>query len=131
MKDAERAGALIGEVVPAITQTSELVQEIAAASQEQSTGVGQINAAMNQMNKTTQQNAAASEELSATSEKMAAATSRLEAVIGFFFESRKAAARPGPTSVVDAVALGKPVRAAPARTTASFPSREHKKERLT
>ncbi len=114
VKDAERAGALIGEVVPAITQTSELVQEIAAASQEQSTGVGQINAAMNQMNKTTQQNAAASEELSATSEKMAAATSRLEAVIGFFSNGGKAAARPGPTSVVDAVALGKPVRAAPA-----------------
>ena len=114
VKDAERAGSLIGEVVPAITQTSELVQEIAAASQEQSTGVGQINAAMNQMNKTTQQNAAASEELSATSEKMAAATARLEAVIGFFSNGGKASRPAQAPSVVDAVALGKPVKVAAA-----------------
>ena len=81
---AERAGALISQVVPTITQTSELVAEIAAASREQSAGIGQINAAMDQMNKTTQQNAAASEELSATAEKMAGYGAKLQALLSFF-----------------------------------------------
>ena len=39
---AEKAGALLAEMVPSIQKTSDLVQEISAASQEQSTGAGQI-----------------------------------------------------------------------------------------
>ena len=47
---AEMAGSLLGEIVPSISKTSDLVQEISAASDEQSSGVGQINKAMNQLN---------------------------------------------------------------------------------
>jgi methyl-accepting chemotaxis protein len=70
VKLAERAGSLLGEMVPSIRKTSDLVQEIAAASQEQSSGVGQINGAMGQLNQATQQNASASEELAATAEEL-------------------------------------------------------------
>ncbi len=57
---AEKAGKLLGEMVPAIKKTSDLVQEIAMASQEQSSSVGQINTSMTQLNQITQQNASSS-----------------------------------------------------------------------
>ena len=81
---AERAGSLLGEIVPAIQKTSDLVQEIAAASGEQSAGVGQINGAMEQLNQLTQQNASASEELAATAEEMSAQAEALQRTVGFF-----------------------------------------------
>ena len=81
---AERAGQLLGTMVPNIRRTSDLVQEIAAASQEQSAGVNQINAAVMQMNHTTQQNAAASEELAATAEEMSSQAEQLQRAMAFF-----------------------------------------------
>ncbi len=81
---AERAGHLLSEMVPAITQTSELVQEIAAASAEQSGGLGQVNSAMSQMSRVTQQNAAASEELAATAEQMSGQAMQLQQMVSFF-----------------------------------------------
>ena len=84
VKLAEKAGALLGSMVPAINKTSDLVQEIAAASDEQSSGVGQINTAMSQLNQTTQQNASASEELAATAEEMTSQAEQLQAVMAFF-----------------------------------------------
>ena len=91
---AEQAGHLLGEIVPNIQRTSDLVQEITAASQEQSSAAGQINIAMGQMNQITQQNASASEELAATAEEMNAQASQLQELIGFFrFEQGSALAR--------------------------------------
>ncbi|MDY0012060.1 MAG: methyl-accepting chemotaxis protein, partial [Rhodocyclaceae bacterium] len=81
---AERAGHLLGEMVPSIKKTSDLVQEIAASSQEQSAGVGQINGAMGQLNKATQQNASASEELAATAEEMGGQAHQLHDLMAFF-----------------------------------------------
>ena len=81
---AERAGALLGEMVPSIKKTSDLVQEIAASSQEQSSGVGQINGAMGQLNQATQQNASASEELAATAEEMGGRAQQLQDLMTFF-----------------------------------------------
>ena len=81
---AEQAGRLLGEIVPNIQRTSDLVQEITAASQEQNGAAGQINIAMGQMNQITQQNAAASEELAATAEEMNAQAGQLQELIGFF-----------------------------------------------
>ncbi|MGF6400270.1 methyl-accepting chemotaxis protein [Pseudomonas frederiksbergensis] len=81
---AERAGSLLGEIVPGIAKTSDLVQEISAASQEQSSGVSQINTAMNQLNQITQQNASASEELAATAEEMSGQAEQLQQLMGFF-----------------------------------------------
>lgn len=81
---AETAGQLLGQIVPSINKTSDLVQEISAASEEQSTGVGQINSAMGQLNTITQQNASSSEELSATAEEMSAQAQQLQSAISFF-----------------------------------------------
>jgi methyl-accepting chemotaxis protein len=71
-------------MVPAITKTSDLVQEITAASNEQSGGLGQINTAMAQMNQITQQNASASEELAATAEEMSGQAEHLQQLVAFF-----------------------------------------------
>lgn len=81
---AERAGQLLDDMVPAITKTSDLVQEITAASNEQSGGLGQINTAMAQMNQITQQNASASEELAATAEEMSGQAEQLQQLVAFF-----------------------------------------------
>jgi methyl-accepting chemotaxis protein len=88
---AEKAGALLSEIVPSIKKTSDLVQEISAASQEQSSGVGQINSAVTQLNQTTQQNAASSEELAATAEEMSSQASQLQQTMSFFRTERKGA----------------------------------------
>ncbi len=81
---AERAGALLGEMVPSITKTSDLVQEISAASEEQAAGVAQINIAMVQLNQVTQQNASSSEELAATAEEMSSQAEQLQNAMSFF-----------------------------------------------
>ena len=81
---SERAGQLLGVMVPNIQKTSELVQEIAAASAEQSTGIAQINMAMGQLSQATQQNASSSEELAATAEEMSAQAEQLQHAIAFF-----------------------------------------------
>ena len=90
---AERAGKLLGEMVPNIKRTSDLVQEITAASEEQSAGVGQINAAVNQLSQTTQQNAANSEELAATAEEMSGQAEQLQHSMAFFKITDEAGAR--------------------------------------
>ena len=81
---AEKAGELLESMVPAISKTSDLVQEIAAASNEQSSGLGQVNSAMMQMNNVTQQNASSSEELAATAEDMSYQAEQLQQFVGFF-----------------------------------------------
>ncbi|MDP1898711.1 MAG: methyl-accepting chemotaxis protein, partial [Sulfurimicrobium sp.] len=81
---AERAGKLLDEIVPAISKTSDLVQEIAAASEEQSSGASQVNSAVSQLNQITQQNASSSEELAATAEEMSGQAEQLQQLMSFF-----------------------------------------------
>jgi methyl-accepting chemotaxis protein len=81
---ADKAGRLLGAMVPNIQKTSDLVQEITAASEEQSSGVGQINAAVSQQSQTTQQNASSSEELAATAEEMSSQAEQLQQAMSFF-----------------------------------------------
>ncbi|WP_079419401.1 methyl-accepting chemotaxis protein [Thiomonas intermedia] len=81
---AETAGRLLEQVVPAIAKTSDLVQEIKAASEEQSTGIQQINQAVSQLSGVTQQNASASEELAATAEEMNAQAQQLQDAVNQF-----------------------------------------------
>ncbi|CAK0777252.1 methyl-accepting chemotaxis protein [Gammaproteobacteria bacterium] len=95
---AEKAGTLLGEIVPAITQTSDLVQEIASASKEQASGVNQINIAMGQLSQLTQSNASSSEELSATAEELSAQVIQLQDMVGFFQVANEQAARTTPTN---------------------------------
>jgi methyl-accepting chemotaxis protein len=81
---AEKAGTLLGTIVPSIRKTADLVQEISAASSEQNAGVGQINGAINQISQAIQQNAAAAEELASTSEELNAQALELQAMMAAF-----------------------------------------------
>jgi len=78
---AERSGQLLGELVPSIRKTADLVQEVAAASAEQSAGVTQIGRAMAQVDTVTQKNASAAEELASTAEEMAAQAEALHGLL--------------------------------------------------
>ena len=91
---AEKAGALLTQMVPSIKKTSDLVQEISAASQEQSSGVGQINGAVVQLSQTTQQNASSSEELAATAEEMSGQAEQLQQSMSFFKVTHEGGRRP-------------------------------------
>jgi methyl-accepting chemotaxis protein len=81
---AERTGHALGELVPAIKSTAELVQEVAVASREQAAGVAQINRAVSQVDEVTQRNAAAAEELASTAESLASQAESLRQMIGYF-----------------------------------------------
>lgn len=91
---AGNAGTVLDQMVPAISQTADLVKEITAASKEQRVGLDQINAAIGQLSQTTQANAAPSEELSATSEEMSAQATQLQQMMTFFRLSSSEAAQP-------------------------------------
>jgi methyl-accepting chemotaxis protein len=71
-------------MVPAIRQTSDLVQEIALVSQSQSDGVATLNANMSNLSSATQQTASASEQLSATAEQLAGQASELQELISAY-----------------------------------------------
>ncbi|HVN70737.1 MAG TPA: methyl-accepting chemotaxis protein [Desulfomonilia bacterium] len=81
---AEKAGKLLGLIVPDIQKTAQLVQEITAASNEQNTGAEQINSAIQQLNQVVQQNASAAEEMSSTSEELSSQAMQLQETIAFF-----------------------------------------------
>jgi methyl-accepting chemotaxis protein len=67
---ADESGRVIGEIVPSIQKTADLISNIANASSEQATGITQISTAIMQMDEITQMSAASSEELAATSAEM-------------------------------------------------------------
>ncbi|MDB4951780.1 MAG: methyl-accepting chemotaxis protein [Gemmatimonadetes bacterium] len=81
---AERSGQLLGELVPAIRSTTELVQEVAAASAEQASGVTQINRAVGQMDRVTQRNASSAEELASTAEELSSQAEALQQLTASF-----------------------------------------------
>lgn len=94
---ADRSGALLGDLVPSIRRTAELVQDVAAASGEQASGVAQINQSLAQVDQVTQRNASAAEELAATAEEMAAQAEGLQQLVGFFdIGTEQRAAKPAP-----------------------------------
>ena len=81
---ADTAGKLLSEIVPAIGQTADLVQDITTASEQQDAGINQINVGMNELSKVMQQNAAASEELASTAEMLSTNAQNLQQLISFF-----------------------------------------------
>ncbi|MBF0099064.1 MAG: CZB domain-containing protein [Magnetococcales bacterium] len=81
---AEKAGVVMGHLVPDIQRTAELVQEIAVASREQNQGTAQINQAIQQLDKVIQKNAGASEEMSASADELANLSGVLRESMGFF-----------------------------------------------
>jgi len=81
---AKRSGELLGQIVPDIRKTAQLVQEINAASNELNTGAGQVNQAIQQLNQVVQQNASAAEEMSATAEELSGQAVNLQNTIAYF-----------------------------------------------
>ena len=81
---AEKAGEMLGRIVPDIQRTAELVSEINAASNEQNTGSDQINKAIQQLDQVIQQNASGTEEIASTSEELASQAQQLQETISFF-----------------------------------------------
>jgi len=81
---AERSGQLLGELVPAIRRTADLMQEVAAASSEQTAGVAQIKKAVHAVELVTIRNVSAAEELASTAEELTAQATDLQRGIGFF-----------------------------------------------
>ncbi len=81
---AQRAGQMLGEILPGINKTAELVQEISAASGQMSTGADQINKAIQQLDGVIQQNASAAEEMASTTESLASQADQLLGTVSFF-----------------------------------------------
>jgi methyl-accepting chemotaxis protein len=81
---AEKAGIMLGKIVPDIQRTAELVSEINAASNEQNIGAEQISKAIQQLDQVIQQNASATEEMASTSEELANQAEQLQDTIAFF-----------------------------------------------
>ncbi|HUX38399.1 MAG TPA: methyl-accepting chemotaxis protein, partial [Rectinemataceae bacterium] len=109
---AEKAGTLLGRIVPDIKRTAELVQEISASSAEQNSGAGQISRAIVQLDQVIQQNASGSEELSATAEELSSQARQLQDAMAFFRlgeeEKIDRIAPPIRKELVEAVSLAKP-----------------------
>ncbi|TQV72300.1 hypothetical protein FLL45_18965 [Aliikangiella marina] len=81
---AEESGHLLGNMVPEIEETAELVQSISQASSEQAVGINEIKEAVQHMDSATQSNAAMSEELAATSENLTERARELYTAVEFF-----------------------------------------------
>jgi methyl-accepting chemotaxis protein len=81
---SEKAGAIIGRIVPDIKKTAGLIQEIAGSSREQAAGVSQINSAITQLDHVIQQNASASEKLAGMAGGLSSQAAQLFDAIGFF-----------------------------------------------
>ncbi|MBN1767568.1 MAG: hypothetical protein JW842_03575 [Prolixibacteraceae bacterium] len=74
----------IADLLPRISESTEMMQEIAASSVEQSTGIAQVNLTVQNLNEITQQNAASSEEMAASAEELAAQAEALNETVSFF-----------------------------------------------
>ncbi len=61
---SEQASGILGQIVPQVVQTSELVREISNASDEQYSGVQQINMAVSQIESASRRSAEVAQELS-------------------------------------------------------------------
>ena len=81
---SERAGELIGQVVPKIEETATLVKDISSAAGEQDVGIGQITSAMNQLDQVTKTNAMSSQELASAAEELNGQANTLSQMMQFF-----------------------------------------------
>ncbi|MBF0156475.1 MAG: hypothetical protein HQL57_04760 [Magnetococcales bacterium] len=81
---AERAGAMLRELVPDIEKTASLVQEISASSQEQNKGAAQVNQSVQNLDRVIQTNVQHFREMLDTVRALSQESDRLQEVIGFF-----------------------------------------------
>jgi methyl-accepting chemotaxis protein len=96
---AERAGKLLGDIVPGIQKTSSLVQEINSSCNEQAQGVEQVTTAIQQLDQVIQQSSASTEEMSTASEMLSdQAEQLLSAASSFHVEGDRGRGHQRPAS---------------------------------
>ncbi|MDT0358960.1 methyl-accepting chemotaxis protein [Herbaspirillum huttiense F1] len=95
----DEAGATIGEVVQAVRNVTDIMNEISAASSEQTAGIEQVNQALVQMDQVTQQNAALVEQAAAAAQAMSEQAIELRAAVGVFRVAGATQARIAPVPV--------------------------------
>jgi methyl-accepting chemotaxis protein len=83
-RQAQDAGATMGEIVESVQRVNAIVGEISATAGEQSTGLAQVGQAVAQLDRMTQQNAALVEESSAATESLKAQAVQLASLVGAF-----------------------------------------------
>lgn len=81
---ADEAGRMLGNLVPDIQSTAELVRKISVATSQQDAGVAEINKALHNLDAVVQQNAAVSEEVASTSQTLSAQSMQLQQALAFF-----------------------------------------------
>nr|WP_321514243.1 methyl-accepting chemotaxis protein [uncultured Pseudodesulfovibrio sp.] len=81
---AEKAGRMLSQLVPDITETAQLVQEISSATAEQHTGAEQINMAVQELDKVIQSNAAMSEEVASSANELSNQAIDMQQTMSFF-----------------------------------------------
>ena len=74
----------ITNMLPGISESTQLVKEIVDSTMEQKMGIEQVNTTIQQMNKVTQQNAVSSEEMAANAEELSMQAASMEKLIGYF-----------------------------------------------
>jgi methyl-accepting chemotaxis protein-2 (aspartate sensor receptor) len=83
-KLVDHAGETMKDVVSAVVNVANLMNDISAATQEQASGINQINQAIGQMDQVTQQNAALVEEAASAAQVMLDRTTKLAEVVSIF-----------------------------------------------
>jgi len=84
LEESSKAGKLMGNIIPNIEKTTELVDNISNLADEQNTEIKQIHQSIIELDKITGQNATASEELARSSESMTSKSSHLMDSMEFF-----------------------------------------------
>jgi methyl-accepting chemotaxis protein len=115
---SNRSGAKLGELVPSIRKTSELVLEVAATSREQANGVALLNRAVARVDEVARGNAAASHQMASVATELNGQAAALTETIAYFRGTTAApraagAATPSRTSAPAAVASSVAPPAAP------------------
>ncbi|MEH3086201.1 MAG: methyl-accepting chemotaxis protein [Xylophilus ampelinus] len=83
-RQAQDAGATMGEIVDSVQRVNAIVGEISTSAGEQSAGLAQVGQAVAQLDQMTQQNAALVEESSAATESLKAQAAQLAALVDTF-----------------------------------------------
>lgn len=84
IKVSSQAQKMFNDIIPAVQNTTKLVQEIAAASIEQRNGTAQISSAIMMLSNVTQKNAAVASEVLNNAEEMTILANQLKEAIAFF-----------------------------------------------
>ena len=125
---SNRSGTKLGELVPSIRKTSELVQEVAATSREQANGVALLNRAVARVDEVARGNAAASHQMASVATELNGQAATLSETIAYFrgtaAGSRSAAAPARALAAPAAAVLAIPTNGAAGNGDASYRSFE-------